>query len=402
MSSIKVSLGTHANRQYACAPQSLPLHTRKTAAPQQAQAPSPTDDVRFTVPADSYKMPFGPGENTVGQSPLALRAALRARSTRARAIACLGNSHPTRLQCVKLHLPNEPYIRSRELVAALQQADFQALKRLKFPAVAVFDFDNTLMAGDVFGEFAELLVQTRCLKPEANPPLAKLMGSMGLPGLSEAELLRRDVNDNLETALTLMMARERGAPAESSIAISEMFFILAAAMKGLTPAIAGELAHKLYEDGVAGRAPYRTHVFDPSPHPYDSAQNIVEVLQDKGIECHIVTAGLRLLAQAGAKYLGIANRHVVGAELETQDGVYTGRVSSVVDIGKPALVQRNIAPAPLFAFGDSPSTDGPMLKLALIQGFMVDPQPAFIEMAKRENQHFMTLSFKKPGHTNAL
>lgn len=311
-----------------------------------------------------------------------------------RTLGLLGASKEARHEAVNLHLPEGKSITSADLIAAIAKLDVSALVQNGLPAVAVFDFDQTLMAGDVAAQFGLLAAAEQQFRPEANEGVVTLLASLNLAGLDRAKLDAQDVNANVLLAYELLHQRLAGGDPAQTVSTAEFFYVLAAAMRGMSPGEAKTLGEKLFEVGPPGHGPYRNHLFDPSSGSHDSAGDLVAMLQQRGVSCHVVSAGLRFLASIGARYVGIPDKNVYGAVLETSDGIYTGRVADVVAVGKPNLVRQAIGTAPLFAFGDTAFTDGPMLKLALVKGFMVDPQPAFLDMVERQSLDFMTLTFR--------
>lgn len=334
--------------------------------------------------------------NVLAQGDAELGIKSKLSQDRRRAAGVLGGDSREIFATLNLDIPvgDDNKVRSHDLIAAMEKLDVRDLRAAGIAPVAVFDFDKTLMADDVFVEFTELAAAQAAFSEEGNPGVVDLLVDLGIGGMTREQLAARSVNDNVTFAIELAAARHNGAPADQSISNSELFFIVAAAMKGMLKSRAVELARELYEVGAPGRAPYKTHVFDPSSGPDDSAADLVDILQLRGVECYIVTAGMTFLAREGARYLGIPASNVCGGDVETKDGRFTGRIVDVHQIGKQVLVRKNIGTPPLFAFGDTASTDGPMLEMALAPGFMVDPRQKFLDMVRREGLDFITLTYR--------
>ena len=60
------------------------------------------------------------------------------------------------------------------------------------------------------------------------------------------------------------------------------------------------------------------------------------------------------------------------------------------------MIRRYIGTPPLFAFGDTPRTDAPMLRMALLRGFMVNPTEAFEKVNRAEGNRFAALTYATP------
>lgn len=366
-------------------------HPEATApSPPSPMPPPPVANIRYSSTQDVV-VPSAPAHSVTD-----LQIISKLSQDRRRAAAVLGNESHEIFASLNLNIlvGDDNKIRSHNLVTAMEKLDVRDLRAAGVAPVAVFDFDKTLMADDVFVEFTELAVAQRAFVEDGNPGVVDLLVDLGVVDLSREQLLARSVNDNVAVAVGLAAARQTGAAADASISNSELFFVVTAAMKGMRRNRAVGLAQELYEKGAPGRAPYKTHVFDPTPGPADSAADLVDVLQRRGVECYIVTAGLTFLARQGARYLGIPEGNVSGGDLEMKDNRFTGRVVDVHQVGKQSLVRDNVGTAPLFAFGDTALTDGPMLKMALTPGFMVDPRQKFLDMVRREGLDFITLTYR--------
>jgi phosphoserine phosphatase len=280
-------------------------------------------------------------------------------------------------------------VKSDELIRAMEQIDVGELRARGIPATAVFDFDDTLMHGDVIVEFAELAVASKFFAQESNPRVVDRMlehlPPERDPATARAGLLARDVHENVKLALKLIRAEKM--PSHG------LFYVLAAALEGQTVEKVTELARELFVAGAPGRAPYRTHLLSRGTEK-SSAKDLVDTLSSRDIDCWIVTAGFAAIARVGAEYAGIPADRVIGSELLVDDrGKITGEAIDMVEVGKDRALLEKIGAPPLFAFGDNPRTDGPMLRLATVKGVIVGDQPAFRRLNDQHSLGHLELSF---------
>ncbi|MBC7792734.1 MAG: hypothetical protein H7Z43_03420, partial [Clostridia bacterium] len=88
------------------------------------------------------------------------------------------------------------------------------------------------------------------------------------------------------------------------------------------------------------------------------------------------------LARAAARGMGLPENHAIGSPLTIEDGRYTGQVvASIYELKGPVLRQWVGVP-PLMVFGDSPTSDMPMMVEAVGTGFMVNPRPEILAKDK--------------------
>jgi phosphoserine phosphatase len=302
--------------------------------------------------------------------PLASFAAKHARMSEVLGTAVRGDEAA---QAIHFDLGRRDRVTSDQLIRALERIDVGALRSRGIAPAAVFDFDDTLMHGDVIFEFAELAVAKKMFLPTGNALLVeRLLAELPPerdPETARRRLLERPVHENVKLTLKLVEAKKARPHA--------LFNVLSAALAGRTPDEVKAVARELFERGAPGRAPYRTHLFSRDVEK-SSAKDLVETLSSRGIDCWIVTAGLGLIAEVGAEYAGVSPERVLGAELLLDaEGKITGEVIDMFDFGKDRALLEKIGVPPLFAFGDNPRSDGPMLRLATVRGVIVGDRPAF-------------------------
>ena len=276
-------------------------------------------------------------------------------------------------KAIKLDLGRRDRVTSDQLIRALEGIDVSELRARGISPAAVFDFDDTLMHGDVIFEFAELAAAKKMFLPGGNAlAVDRLLAELPPerdPETARRRLLERPVHENVKLTIKLIEAKQARPHA--------LFNVLCAALTGRTPDEVKAVARELFERGAPGRAPYRTHLFTRGTEK-SSAKDLVETLSSRDVDCWIVTAGLGLIAQVGAEYVGVSPERVLGAELLLDaNGKITGEVIDMFEVGKDRALLEKIGVPPLFAFGDNPKTDGPMLRLATVRGVIVGDRPAF-------------------------
>ncbi|HEY4222201.1 MAG TPA: HAD family hydrolase [Myxococcota bacterium] len=247
---------------------------------------------------------------------------------------------------------------SSDVIRALAQADLSSLRQAGVRTVATLDFDNTLVPGDTFVAFCD--------------HLAKHLVDVGR--VDDGTALARSVAEHVSGAL----------PAK------DMLRIGIASFTGFT----------VDELSTLARAMFTSYIGNAFDHGADnSARSLVRELTDAGIEPFVVSAGMRFLGQVGAELLGIPRDNAFGGELAVDDtGRCTGALAlDVASIGKAAVIKDQIGTPPVFAFGDSPGSDAPMLAEAIVQGFMINPSEKFLLKAKDESLPYVAMVWRAPA-----
>ncbi len=289
---------------------------------------------------------------------------------------------PSAAAAINLKLPANDEITSRQLISALEEIDVSALKDSGVPAIAVFDFDNTLMRGDIFLSFSAYVAKERGYPPTSRAAVARELAKRAGDNLSKVELRRLDTNSMVERAFAL---KEMG-----KLKTSDVHFVCCAALRDLPVSRAHKLAQQMFE---LGAKPYKNNAFDPSDGPGDSARDIITTLRNRGVEVYVLSAGLTFLVELGSAFFGIDPEHVFAADAEMRNGVFTGTVPDVFGIGKDTMVRNLIGCPPLFAFGDSPVTDILMMQQSLVRGFMIEPSAEFVAHVKERGENHLPVYF---------
>lgn len=299
--------------------------------------------------------------------------ALRARASGTTSAAAIGYFLP--------HAKVTP----RQLIAAVRKIDVSGVVRAGVTPTAIFDFDNTIIGGDVFRDFVSLLLQ-RAVLPQANASrVAKLLVDVSAGKVSASALEGLRTNDIVARALRMTET--------DSLSLAHVFFVVIGSLAGVPESKLTAVADELFNKGMPGKPPYKTKFFGHG-RPGANVDTLVRTLAQKGVESHIITLGLPTVAREGAKILGIPPHHVHGFELEVVNGICTGRAVDARVEGKHRVAELLVSPRPLFAFGDSVGSDTPMLARATVGAFAVDPDQAFLDHIKENNADVAVLTYK--------
>jgi phosphoserine phosphatase len=301
--------------------------------------------------------------------------------TRAGTLRRANNHGVTSAASIGFHLPSR-VVGPSQLITAVKRIDVSRVTAAGIKPCAVFDFDNTLIGGDVFHDFVTLLIQ-RVDLPNANAErIAKLFVKMAK--VDPALLKNAGTNDITARPMTMVTAEK--------LSLSNAFFMVVGALAGVPEAKATAVAEELFHKGVNGKPPYKTKFFNHG-RP-DSAEALVKAFASVGVTSHIITLGIPTVARVGAQLIGVPPEHVHGFELEVIDGIITGRAVDARLVGKHIVCERLITPQPLFNFGDSVNSDTPMLSRSMAAGVAVDPDKAFDEHIKKTNADLISLRWK--------
>ncbi len=344
----------------------------------------PSADLWSPAQGDAVPPSRGGG---VANDPVIARLGDRYEQREALALKALGCRPRSQAaaEVLGLRLPRWDEVDSREAIAALAGVDVGPLARAGVPPIAVFDFDNTLMTGELWVSFLAVAAHRRALDPASREGTVAEICARATGGVRPESFAGLDANDVMTRAVELFHA--------GRLTPTDMFFVGLGSLRGMTPATADALADELFEHGAPGQKPYKLNGFDPFPGPGDSAEELVAALRDRGIDAYVVTAGFTFLARRGCRYFGIPPERVFGADLEVEGGVCTGRAPDIVVRGKDNVVREEIGVPPLFVFGDSPRSDAPMMRLALGRGFMVEPPDSFVDLNARQGETHVVLRF---------
>jgi len=222
--------------------------------------------------------------------------------------------------------------------AEVQRWSAEEFERLVFqsqPKVAVFDCDGTLWGGDAgYGFMAWSL---------------------------EQGLVSRSTNDWIDT-------RYRGYLAGK---VSEL-------------AICGDMVQiyaGLHDEELHAAATQYVNEF-VRPRIFREMAALVAAMCEAGIELWAVSSTNRWVVAEGVRSFGIADEHILAAEVRVENGIITSEIIDVpTDEAKAVALRRAGLPNPDAVFGNS-IHDLAMLELAR-NPFPVNPSPALLEAAAK-------------------
>lgn len=274
------------------------------------------------------------------------------------------------------------------------------------PRVAVFDWDNTCIFGDVEETLFRHQLDTLALRipPDELPRLVPqaVNGVHRLEGGVRLADLQRDVTaaygllwpmmrrGELDAALRLPAHRDFRAKvawlydalaATPGIGERYAYTWVAGWLAGLTPeevrrASAAAIAQAVRDpierrvwraesDGAAGRLEYQ---FVHGLRPHAEMRALMAAMRRAGIEVFVVSASPEIVVETAARELGypVDAAHVYGLRVREQGGKLGATLLDVAEYpvtyraGKAELIRRFLPAAPLFVAGDS-DTDYEML-----------------------------------------
>jgi phosphoserine phosphatase len=249
---------------------------------------------------------------------------------------------------------------------------------------AVFDFDNTIIGGDVFFDFVVLLLLRAELPPTNAQRVARLFEKLTEGAVPASSLAGSTTNQIVSKAL--------GMVKDGKLSLSNCFFLVIGALTGVRESVVTDVARELFVVGLPGQPPYATKFFNHDK-PEASAETLIRTLINRGVAPHIITLGLPTVAREGAKLIGVPPNHVHGFELEVIDGIITGRAVNARLIGKHIVTDRLVSRYPLFCFGDAVGSDTPMLARATVRGFAVNPDAEFKAHIAKNHADLTGLAF---------
>lgn len=216
-------------------------------------------------------------------------------------------------------------------------ADFvDSVLRLQ-PALAVFDCDGTLWAGDA-GE-----------------------------GFFGWELQRGVVSDEIVRWGRTRYADYKAGKVDEDTMCGEMVTM----HRGLTEAEVQQAAAEYFEENFVGQI-------------FPEMREVVRRLQESGCDVWAVSSTNEWVIRAGMKYLGIDEGKILAASAQIEDGRVTARLLRVpTGEGKPRAIREVIRRVPDAAFGNS-RWDAEMLELGK-HAFAVNPNPD-LEKTARERK----------------
>lgn len=245
------------------------------------------------------------------------------------------------------------------------------------PRIAVFDLDSTVWLGNISDLFLAAMIEQQVIREEANVSLRGFLKTV--PGIDASVVDRNSAVDNAQ--LLFDRATDRSGPAAHRVSPKDAFYNTVGLLRGLTRAEVEAVARMAMERGAGPYPPWKSRLY---AHPECGMRRLVEVLQANGFDVYLLSATLDVLAEVGGDHLGVSRSRVLGSVLEQENGFYTGKVKDSTYYAKGAIVRQWLPAPPIFAFGDSPTSDFSMLLEAAGAGFVVNARPRFKERDAKE------------------
>lgn len=275
------------------------------------------------------------------------------------------------------------------LCEAFANLDVQPFASAGVEAVAVADLDSTILQGNISDAFLAALVARGVPRPETHEPLKAFLKT--LDGIDPALIDRNDLAAN--SRLLAERALNTSLPKGQRVAAKEAFEQTVALLAGLDVATVREIAHAAFEEGGAGVPPFKTRFFADSKDGCGT-RKILRLLQQRGVKVYLLSATLDVLVEEAGRQLGVPLENVIGSKLEVVDGHYTGRVIDSTYYSKGSIMRQWVGVPPLLVFGDSPTSDVPMMLEAAGMAIMVNPRPDLLEADERlAGGRFVSVTF---------
>jgi phosphoserine phosphatase len=261
---------------------------------------------------------------------------------------------------------------------AASRLETSAYARAGLKPSALFDVDSTLWAGNGTDVFLAALIAQKLPRPEANPPLQAFLET--LPGADTKRIQGNDVLAN--AAMLYELATSPAIPEERRVSAKDAFYNTVGLLRGVRVADARRAADLAVHRGARGLPPWKTRVFAAADGC--TMLKLVHALSAAGVEVYFLSATPDVMVEEAAGLFGLLPGHALGSALEVQAGRYTGRVRDNPYTSKASVARQWLASPPLLAFGDSSTSDFPMLLEASGAGFMMNPGPDFLARDRDE------------------
>lgn len=256
------------------------------------------------------------------------------------------------------------------LCEGLRTFDLTPYQQAGLELAAVFDLDSTVWDGNITDAFLAVLAERNIPKPERNPRLQAFLKT--LAGVDPAVIDANTVGQNAQ--IMLERATNYDLPKDQRVSAKDAFYNIVALLEGLTEAEVAEAARIAYHEGTEVFPPWKERIFFDTQCTMADA---VEILLRRGVKPYLLSATLDVLAEEGGRVLGVPEELVLGSVLVRKGGVYTGEVGDSTYYTKGAIVRQWLPAPPLMAFGDSPTSDFPMMLEAWGPAFMINPREKF-------------------------
>ena len=277
------------------------------------------------------------------------------------------------------------------LCTALDSLDLADFERAGLPAVMVTDLDFTIWQGDLSNMFLAVLAERELVRPELNPVLVEFLSKVN--GVDAKAVQANNVHKNVK--LLYDRATDTTLPKDQRVPVKDAFFMTVRLLEGLDTATVDQASDIAVTKGAYG-APGAMQRYHQDASGCGTAAVLAKG-KARGVEQYLLSATLEPLARAAARGMGLAENHAIGSPLEIKGGRYTGQViASIYELKGPVLRQWVGVP-PLMVFGDSATSDMPMMVEAIGTGFMVNPRAEILEKDKEvAGGRMVSVTFTKP------
>lgn len=272
-----------------------------------------------------------------------------------------------------------------EMLTTLDAATFDAAR---LERVALFDLDKTIWKGSIIDPFLSVLIDDALVKPVANERLKKFLSAV--PGIDPSVVAANDAVANAR--ILKKHTTDSNLPPEQRISAKDGFFETVALVNGLSRSEATAAARKAIDQGALDTPSMRSLIFDAEGC---NSAKLIEQLQTAGFEVYLLSATLDFLAFAAADALGIPADKTIGSPLQVVDGKYTGEVVLSTYGIKGTIVRAWLPSPPFIVFGDSASSDVPMMLESFGAAFMVNPGESMLKKDAEAGGRFLALEY--PG-----
>lgn len=241
--------------------------------------------------------------------------------------------------------------------------DFSPWDRYGIEKVAVFDIDKTLWSRSVINAFLAVFLDQQLPRQEANPRLRAFLKHKNIQGVDENSVL-------VNAALLRRYSQDSSLPDGERIDAKSLFFETVALLRGVSVDDVERAARRALVSGAPNHPPMVDYFYDYGPC---SVPEAIDALRTSGFRIFLLSSTLDVLAQATGDVLGLPRSQVIGSPLEQREGRYTGNVIASTYAHKGAITRAWLPAPPTFAFGDSASSDFPMMLEAFGAAFMINP-----------------------------
>lgn len=274
---------------------------------------------------------------------------------------------------------NAKEISAKALCDATAAMDVKGLTAKGVHPIAVFDLDGTFWKGNISDAFLAALVHAKMVDDKHAPRLRELLTP--LMGDKGKDLSKASTQELAE--LFLKHVIDESLAKEQRISAKDAFYTTVALLEGMTDETVRKAEDLAFKEGTPHFPPWSQQIL-AGADGCDMRQ-VMNNLHEAGFDIHVLTATLDILALATVREMGLPIDAVQGSMLEREDGKFTGKVEDSTYYTKGAIVRSWLSDPPLLVFGDSTTSDFPMMQEAVTAAIMVNARPGFAERDDKES-----------------